>query len=274
MVARSRSPSDEEGSVENESPIARIIREAIEAVAAPDVRLQIMHRARHMSREHEIPQSGEPLRTFVDKHLRTATAFYLGNEAAEAVMKNLEPLVSLAQEIASRPPHRRAGQREPTQRMGRERQLSGVSPKDQLLGSDSYTDTSKYPTVQPLGSALPMVFVATSSQERCAGIKEHLQEAAAVQQIEDVVAFLDNLKATASLSPLVVIDCVEASVQPATIATLAHELPKGSGVLLWGATDHHRKLVDVATRDRGWLRCDAEASPEDVATLIRMLLGE
>ena len=90
----------------------------------------------------------------------------------------------------------------------------------------SETDTSKYPTMQPLGSALPMVFVATSDRARCDEIAEQVGAAAAVQQIEDVVAFLDNVKATASLSPLVVIDCVEASVQPSTIATLAHELPK------------------------------------------------
>ncbi len=273
MVAGTRASSDEDGSVKNESPIARVIREAIEAVAAPEVRLQIMHRAHHMSREHEIPQSGQPLRDFIDKHLRAATAFYIGNEAAEAVMKNLEPLVSLAQEIASRPPHRRAGHRDPTQRGGGGRLQSGVSPRE-ILNPETETDTSKYPTVQPLGSALPMVFVATKSRKRCAGIKAYLQEAAAVQQIEDVVAFLDNLKATSSLSPLVVIDCVEASVQPSTIATLAHELPKGSGVLLWGATEHHRELIDVATRDRGWLQCNAEASPGDVGALIRMLLGE
>jgi hypothetical protein len=259
--------------VENESPIAQLIREAIEAVAAPEVRLQIMHRALHMAHEHEIPPSGEPLHAFVDKHLRTATAFYLGNEAAEAIMKNLEPLVSLAEEVASQPPHRRAGGSEPTQRVGRDRQHSGVSARDEV-SKESDTDTSKYPRVQPLGSALPMVFVATRNRERCTGIEEHLKDAAAVQQIEDVVAFLDNLKATASLSPLVVIDCVEASVQPSTIATLAHELPKGSGVLLWGATDQHRELVDVATRDRGWLRCDADTSPGDVAALIQMLLGE
>jgi len=199
--------------VENESPIAQLIREAIEAVAAPEVRLQIMHRALHMAREHEIPPSGEPLHTFVDKHLRTATAFYLGNEAAEAIMKNLEPLVSLAEEVNSQPPHHPVGESEPTQRVGRDRQHSGVSAKNQV-SNDSDTDTSKYPRVQPLGSALPMVFVATRNRERCTGIEAHLKDAAAVQQIEDVVAFLDNLKATASLSPLVVIDCVEASVQP------------------------------------------------------------
>ena len=98
--------------------------------------------------------------------------------------------------------------------------------------------------------------------------------AAAVQQIEDVVAFLDNVKATASLSPLVVIDCVKASVQPSTIATLAHELPKSSAVLIWGATAHHRDLTDLATGDRGWFRCGVEATPGDVAALIHMLLGE
>lgn len=259
--------------MENESPIGQLIREAIETVAAPDVRHQIMHRALHMAGEHEVPEAGEPLHTFVDKHLRTSAAFYLGNETAEAVMKNLEPLVSLAQEVASQPPHRRADQGEPTQRMGRDRQYSGVSPRTPTT-PQSETDTSKYPRVRPLGSALPMVFVATRNQERCAGVEAHLGHAAAVQQIEDVVAFLDNLKATASLSPLVVIDCVEASVQPSTIATLAHELPKGSGVLLWGATERHRKLVDLATRDRGWLQCDADASPSDVAALIQMLLGE
>jgi hypothetical protein len=97
---------------------------------------------------------------------------------------------------------------------------------------------------------------------------------AAVQQIEDVVAFLDNLKATASLSPLVVIDCVAASIQPSTIATLAHELPRHSGVLVWGATEQHRDLTDLATRDRGWLSCGVEATPSDVASLIHMLLGK
>jgi len=258
---------------EHESPIGQIVREAIEAVAAPDVRLQIMHRALHMAHEHQVPPSGEALHTFIDKHLRAATAFYLGNGAADAVMRHLQPLISLAQEVASHPPQEPAEAREPTQRMERDRQRSGVSTKGPLASQDE-TDTSKYPRIQPLGSALPMVFVATRSRHRAARVEAHLGPAAAVQQIEDVVAFLDNLKATASLSPLVVIDCVEASVQPSTIATLAHELPKGSGVLLWGATDHHRKLVEIATRNRGWLRCDVDTTPEDVAALIRTLLGE
>ena len=68
--------------MQRESPIARMVREAIETVATPEVRVQILHRALHMAREHEIPASGEPLRHFADKHLRTAMAFYLGNEAS------------------------------------------------------------------------------------------------------------------------------------------------------------------------------------------------
>ena len=135
-------------------------------------------------------------------------------------------------------------------------------------------DTSKYPTVQPSGSALPMVFVATRSHARCEEIVKRIGETAAVQQIEDVVSFLDNLKATASLSPMVVIDCVEASVQPSTIATLAHELPTGSSVIVWGASEKHRELTELATGDQGWLCCGAEATPNDVAALIHMLLGQ
>lgn len=257
--------------MDTETPIARVVREAIETVATPDVRVQILHRALHMAREHEIPPAGAPLHRFIDKHLRTAMAFYLGNEATEAVMQNLEPMVSYAEKASSNPPET-GRRREPTRRLGRGRSRSGVSmpaPDD-----PSMLDTSKYPTVQPTGSALPMVFVATRNRKRCAQIATEVGDTAAVQQIEDVVAFLDNLKATASLSPMVVIDCVEASVQPSTIATLAHELPHGSSVVIWGANETHRDLTDLAGAGQGWLRCGAEATPSDVAALVRMLLGE
>jgi len=257
--------------MQRETPIARMVREAIETVATPEVRVQILHRALHMAREHEIPGAGEPLRQFADKHLRTAMTFFLGNEASEAVMQNLAPMLTLADRISSQPPSKTVRPDE-TRKLGRDRQHSGVTRKDPADAPD--TDTSKYPTVQPLGSALPMVFVATRDRERCEGIAKEVGDAAAVQQIEDVVAFLDNLKATASLSPLVVIDCVAASVQPSTIATLAHELPRHSGVLVWGATEQHQDLTDLATRDRGWLRCGVEATPGDVASLIHMLLGK
>jgi hypothetical protein len=248
-----------------------MVREAIETVATPEVRMQILHRALHMAREPELPQSGPGLRTFVHKYLRTAMAFYLGDDATEEVMRNLEPMVALAEKTSSTPPGG-ARRSDDTRRMGRDRPHSGVARREPVTPTE--TDTSKYPTVQPLGSALPMVFVATRNRERCAEIAKHVGASAAVQQIEDVVAFLDNLKATASLSPLVVIDCVEASVQPSTIATLAHELPPSSAVLVWGATEQHRDLTDLATGDNGWLRCGVEATPSDVASLVHMLLGE
>ena len=257
--------------MQRETPIARIVREAIEAIATPEVRVQILHRALHMAREHAIPASGEPLRRFADKHLRTAMTFYLGNEASEAVMQNLAPMLTLADRVSSQPP-RGTVRPDETRKLGRDRQHSGVTRKDPIGPPE--IDTSKYPTVQPTGVALPMVFVATRDRERCAGIVKQVGDAAAVQQIEDVVALLDNLKATASLSPLVVIDCVAASVQPSTIASLAHELPKNSSVLIWGATDEHQELTDLATDDRGWLRCGVEATPSDVAALIHMLLGK
>lgn len=271
MVARIHAASGEEDLGHSETPITRMVREAIETVATPEVRVQIMHRALHIAREHEIPTDGEAMRHFVDKPLRTAMEFYLGNVAADAVMQNLEPMLTLADSINSQPPVTERSQ-VPSRRPGRERPYSGVTAKD--LDGQAHVSTSKYPTMQPLGSALPMVFVATRDRSRCNAIARKIGSAAAVQQIEDVVSFLDNVKATASLSPLVVIDCVEASVQPSTIATLAHELPKGSAVLVWGATEADRDLTDLATSDRGWLRCGVEATPDDVAALIRMLLGE
>jgi hypothetical protein len=257
--------------MDREAPIARMVREAIETVATPEVRVQILHRALHMAREPQLPKSGETLLTFVHKYLRTAMAFYLGDDATEEVMRNLEPMVALAEKTSSAPPSG-ARRSDDTRRIGRDRQRSGVAHR--APPSSAEIDTSKYPTVQSLGSALPMVFVATRNRQRCAEIAKHVGASAAVQQIEDVVAFLDNLKATASLSPLLVIDCVEASVQPSTITTLAHELPENSAVLVWGATEQHRDLTELATRDNGWLRCGVEATPSDVASLVHMLLSE
>jgi hypothetical protein len=248
-----------------------MVREAIESVATPEVRVQILHRALHMAGEHEIPAAGDRLHRFVDKHLRNAMGFYLGNAATDAVMQNLEPMLMFAETIGSQPPQG-DDRGDATRKLGRERMTSGVSRKPS--GQPLEPSTSKYPTIQPLGSALPMVFVATRSHSRCEEIAKKVGAAAAVQQIEDVVAFLDNVKATASLSPLLVIDCIEASVQPSTIATLAHELPKSSAVLVWGATEEHRALTDLVTGDRGWFRCGVEAKPGDVAALIQMLLGK
>lgn len=273
--------------VYDETPVARAVREAIDAVAAPDVRVQILHRALHMAREHQIPPAGEALQRFVEKHLKTATAFYLGHEAADSVMKSLSPIISLAKRLGADGARSISGRGETTKKIGAARVRSGVSPtgRDQASAPGSGTQpaaqtddqlaTGKYPTVQPLGSALPMVLVASTSAERCRGIEAHLSAIAAVQQVEDVVAFLDNLQATASLSPLVVIDCIESSVQPATLATLAHELPQDSSVLLWGASEEeHRDLQRLAHREQGWLRCGNEASPVDVASLVQVLLGD
>ena len=52
-----------------------MVREAIESVATPEVRVGFSHRALHMAREHEIRSRGYRLHRFVDKRLRTAMAF-------------------------------------------------------------------------------------------------------------------------------------------------------------------------------------------------------
>lgn len=248
------------------SPVAKAVEEAVDAVAAPDVRVQILHRALHMAREHRIPEYGAALEQFVQRHLRLATVFYVGEAAGEAVMNHLAPIITRAQTLDPGAAAPAANVEETT------RKMSGLRPAGQ---KPPMLPTDKYPTVRPSGTTLPMVLVASSSAARCQSIEEHLEGAAAVQQIEDVVAFLDNLQATASLSPLVVIDCVEAAVQPTTLATLTHELPPESAVLLWGAAEHdHQDLNDLAARDQGWLRCGKEATPSDVAALIHMLIGD
>jgi hypothetical protein len=119
--------------MESETQIGRMVREAIETVATPEVRVQILHRALHMAREHEIPAAGERMHRFVDKHLRTAMAFYLGNEATDAVMQNLEPMLTMAENISSSPPKSHRG-RDQTRRLIHDRQRHIEVPDGAAVG--------------------------------------------------------------------------------------------------------------------------------------------
>ena len=55
--------------------------------------------------------------------IRTAMTFYLGNEASEAVMQNLAPMLTLADRISSQPP-RKTKRGDETRKLGRD--LTGI----------------------------------------------------------------------------------------------------------------------------------------------------
>ena len=249
---------------DTEDPVARAVREAIDAVAAPDVRVRILHRALHMAREHEIPPAGKRLEMFVERHLKAATSFHIGEEAAESVLRALEPIVRLARSLGSQGAN-------PVSREHPTRKVSRATLEAQGAIEPS---TKQYPTVRPRGSSLPMVLLITSDQARSDELESELQGAATVQRVATTVAFLDNAQATASLSPMIVFDCGNLPIHDQALSTIFHALPEDSSVLVWGASGPaHTPLIDAAARNKSWHTCEGQATARDVAALIHMLIA-
>ena len=73
---------------------AHTIREALGAVAARDVVVQVLHRALHRSGAVEIPPGGAELRAFVSGPLAAAVQFVLGEDVGEMVLMQLSPIVA------------------------------------------------------------------------------------------------------------------------------------------------------------------------------------
>ncbi|MAQ17364.1 MAG: hypothetical protein CMN30_21530 [Sandaracinus sp.] len=73
---------------------ARVVREALDAVASPTVVTRVLHRAMHMARVSAIPEEGVELRRFVAHPLDAALRFVVGDEIADGIQLGLQPLVA------------------------------------------------------------------------------------------------------------------------------------------------------------------------------------
>ena len=71
---------------------ARVVREALDAVASPTVVTRVLHRAMHMARVSAIPEEGVELRRFVAHPLDAALRFVVGDEMLLIGLKP-QPLV-------------------------------------------------------------------------------------------------------------------------------------------------------------------------------------
>jgi len=278
-----------------ENLVTRAIREALEAIASPEVTQRIVERGLHMAGLSAIPAGGEEFRTFVTRHLKRAVDFALGDETAEAFVEDLRPILRMADDLDD-VSHVRASRSDsppegavPRRRLpslpelnlrnpkvpkapppGISAPVPGAPPSTAPPEDESYWDeelpvTSESPSV-------PTALIATLDIDRIHRLGAHLMGEATVHLVGDIVELLEALHE--EKRPVVVIDCMNPSIQPATIATVAPDLPEGSTVVLWGAGDAlYRQLESLADHTRRWLRCGTDATTEDVASLVAMLVG-
>jgi hypothetical protein len=341
--------------------ITQVIHEAIDAVAAPDVRARIVSRALFVAGLDTIPERGPALREFVDRFLRQAVAASLGDSNADHVSQCLDPIVRLVEqadavartdprppehsfdflldpepvrlpdieledleptqdipyvevsathaigysrgrEPFANPPHYsrdlphahvaptqaapRPGDARPVQPRGADPSTYGREIIDDPLGlelagplelPEPIQDDFLYETGERRISRRtrkPLVLVASRDGSSVHQLMGLFHGNALLVHVDDAFTLLAALQEEGARPDVVVVDCRSPSLQPATLAALAPDLPKNAVVLLWGGDDDVRgQLRSLGARIEQWQTCDGVATPEDVANACLALVS-
>lgn len=118
------------------------------------------------------------------------------------------------------------------------------------------------------------LFGASADGEAMRALGVYLMGSAHVSQVDDLVGLLDAIEEPGLHEPIVLLDCRRPTVHVTSIAAVGEDLPRGTTIVLWGATEEAWRELD---RDRlpnvRWVRCSAEATTDDVGSLCQMLVG-
>jgi hypothetical protein len=288
---------------------AYVIREAIGAVANADVCDRILACALATAGETDVPEERDRLRAFVVGALFASLRDALGLGAAELVVDQIGHVLvtldldSAAEEISEvRAASAPATPRVPPELFVPADQLptpipaveqSGDRPSlgpdldaqfDELLDESGEHDvlltrnapaasTNQRPT-DPAPGMLPVVLLASRDRDTLIALRDGLTGGLDVISVDDPIALLDALQSIAALA-VIVVDARNPTVQPATMAAMAPDLPRGVQVLLWGVTP--RLEAEINALGEGtlhWVGCEATTPPEEVAFLCVTMLRD
>ena len=105
------------------------------------------------------------------------------------------------------------------------------------------------------------LFGASRDADAMRALGVYLMGTVQVTQIDDLVGL-----------PIVLVDCRRPTVHVTSIAAIGEDLPRGTTIVLWGASEEAWRELD---RDRHpnvrWVRCSVEATTDDVGSLCQML---
>lgn len=288
-----------------ENRTAYVIREAIGAVANEDVRDRIVACALATAGETDVPEARHRLRAFIVGPLFASLRDALGLGAAELVIDQIGhvlgglDLAGAEDEIsqirpASTPtpvPDAPSGLGAPTPVPSTEE--SGDRPSlgldldaqfDELFDESGEHDVvmmQEAPVVSPhqrptdpAPGMLPVVLLASRDRDTLIELRDGLTGGLDVIAVDDPIALLDALQSIPALA-VIVIDARHPSVQPATMAAMAPDLPRGVQVLLWGVTPRlEAEINGLGEGTVHWVGCGAATPPEEVAFLCVSMLRD
>ncbi|HVZ32013.1 MAG TPA: hypothetical protein VG963_06290 [Polyangiaceae bacterium] len=281
--------------------VSRAVHEALGTLVSPQVYGQLVARALQASGLVEIPESGQAIAQWIEGALRREVEISVGVDAAELVAAQLAPIVahaSAAPVVMSRasatgrepvrqaPAHKAAAfasdlptgvavapkpAREQLARTARLR----LSPEQlqQLQAADRNTSRPQSSQSTEPGGELPRILAACTDAGAVESLRSQLRGTADVVQVTDLVGLLDALDEAVHVKPIVLLDTQRPTVHVTSVAAIGEDLPRGTTIVLWGASDEAWREID---RDRvptcRWVRCSQEASPDDVGSLCAMLI--
>lgn len=275
--------------------VSRTVREALGTLVSPEVATQVITRALNAARLEQVPESGPAVIDWVDGPLRREIEQVVGDDAAELVATQLAPMVAHASStspsgsenpavtrsafasdkptgVVAVPPQMLPGELLNTARIHLTDQQLKALRQEEGGHTTRPTAGEELEVVKPLRRVL----AATNAREAVDALQRYLGAAAQVVQVLDLVGLLDTLEEPDTFEPIVLLDCQRPTVQATSITAIGEDLPRGTTVMLWGASESTWREVD-RERDRApscrWVRCSQEATTDDVGSLCAVLLG-
>ncbi len=222
--------------------------ETIESVAAPSLAQHLLETALADSGLEALPEGRVQLQRFVSGPLKDAIARGLGGDDAEFIEETLEGILPRIVDPSEQSQIR----------------LTARPTASQEMEAESSADPA----------VLGAVIVSSAHAERRQGLLDALEPHFLPLRADDLMSLFDQVQSSVMKHPVVVLDCMAPAVNPISVATLVPDLPQGSCVVLWGATEQlEDELVALGQGQGRFIRCEGGVSASDVAMLVRALQG-
>jgi len=132
---------------------------------------------------------------------------------------------------------------------------------------DSHVRRKQSGTIPTAGHA-STIAVVTVDTAFCGTLLRRLGTRGEVRRVDSMLGLLSVLDSSGGRAMLVV-DCALPSIAPTSIAAMAHLLPEGTDVLLWGVTPGQRgRFFRNYPTTVGWRSCSPDASTDELVDII------
>lgn len=266
------------------SPAAEVVREALATIAAPAVATRTLQRALQLADETEIPLGGVDLRRFVERHLHAAASTILGAALADELCVQLSPMLGRLPSAPPQPQSRVIPGFDPAGRVDVSAALESRPLPAQLAPAPTQNglESEPHPMATRRTERAPLeavVLVASTDTAAVEAMRKRLRAHASVAPVGDVFALLEAAQQCGPETvTCILIDGAAASVHPATLATIADELPPQTTLASWRVPpqEHPESLLPLgpaAATPRAWLKLPAHLDASGAADELRRVLG-